>query len=334
MGGDDAPERVVEGALLAVRELGLALELVGPVAELEPRLAREPDRARLAITLVDAPERVGMADRPRDALRKGATSIRIAVERVRTGDVSGLFSAGHTGATIVAGVAGLGMLPGVDRPALAVTIPTARGPAVLLDVGATVDCRPLHLRQFAAMGCAYAQVALGKASPRVGLLSIGEEALKGDQLTREAFRALETSGLPFVGNVEAYDLFDGDADVVVCDGFTGNVALKVSEGVVDAVGAMLREELAASARTRLGAALARPAFRRFATRVDPSEFGGAPLLGVNGLCLVGHGRSSARAVRNGIALASRFAAESLVPRLADAVARLTPCASAQGSLPS
>ena len=325
MGGDDAPARVVEGALLAVRELGLALELVGPVAELEPRLAREPDRARLSITLVDAPEHVGMADRPRDALRKRATSIRVAVERVRTGEVSGLFSAGHTGATVVAAVAGLGLLPGVDRPALAVTIPTARGQAVLLDVGATVDCQPAHLRQFAAMGCAYAQVALGRTAPRVGLLSIGEEALKGDQLTREAFRALETSGLPFAGNVEACNLFDGDADVVVCDGFTGNIALKISEGVVDAVAAMLREELAASAVSRLGAALARPAFRRFARRVDVSEFGGAPLLGVNGLCLVGHGRSSARAVRNGIALASRFAAESLVPRLADAVARLTPC---------
>ena len=332
MGGDDAPARVVEGALLAVRELGLTLELVGPVAELEPRLAREPDRARLSITLVDAPEHVGMADRPRDALRKRATSIRVAVERVRTGEVSGLFSAGHTGATVVAAVAGLGLLPGVERPALAVTIPTARGPAVLLDVGATVDCQPAHLRQFAAMGCAYAQVALGRSAPRVGLLSIGEEALKGDQLTREAFRALETSGLPFAGNVEACNLFDGDADVVVCDGFTGNIALKISEGVVDAVGAMLREELAASAMTRLGAALARPAFRRFARRVDASEFGGVPLLGVNGLCLVGHGRSSARAVRNGIALASRFAAESLVPRLADAVARLTPCP--QGSLSS
>jgi glycerol-3-phosphate acyltransferase PlsX len=214
----------------------------------------------------------------------------------------------------------------VDRPALAVTIPTARGPAVLLDVGATVDCRPAHLRQFAAMGCAYAQVVLGKASPRVGLLSIGEEALKGDQLTREAFRALETSGLDFAGNVEAYDLFEGEADVVVCDGFTGNVALKVSEGVVEAVGTMLREELDASVRTRLGAALAAPAFARFAARVDPSAFGGAPLLGVNGLCVVGHGRSSAQAIRNGLALASRFAAEALVPRLADAVARLAPCA--------
>ena len=183
MGGDDAPARVVEGALLAVRELGLALELVGPVAELEPRLAREPDRARLALTLVDAPEHVGMADRPRDALRKRATSIRVAVERVRSGEVSGLFSAGHTGATVVAAVAGLGLLPGVERPALAVTIPTARGQAVLLDVGATVDCLPAHLRQFAAMGCAYAQVALGRPAPRVGLLSIGEEPGKGYQRT-------------------------------------------------------------------------------------------------------------------------------------------------------
>ena len=168
MGGDDAPARVVEGVLLAVRELGLALELVGPIADLEPRLAREPDRARLSLTLVDAPEHVGMADRPRDALRKRATSIRVAVERVRTGEVSGLFSAGHTGATVVAAVAGLGLLPGVERPALAVTIPTARGQAVLLDVGATVDCQPAHLRQFAAMGCAYAQVALGRTATHTG----------------------------------------------------------------------------------------------------------------------------------------------------------------------
>ena len=322
MGGDDAPARVVEGALLAIRELGLALELVGPVAELEPRLAREPDRARLSLTLVDAPEHVGMADRPRDALRKRATSIRVAVERVRTGEVSGLFSAGHTGATVVAAVAGLGLLPGVDRPALAVTIPTARGQAVLLDVGATVDCQPAHLRQFAAMGCAYAQVALGKAAPRVGLLSIGEEALKGDQLTREAFRALETSGLPFVGNVEGCNLFDGDADVIVCDGFTGNVALKISEGLVDTVEHLLGEELQSTFSTRVGYLLSLRAFRRFRKRVDYSEYGGAPLLGVNGLCLVGHGRSSAKAVRNAVAMAHRFVTFDVIARLEQGIASL------------
>ncbi len=319
MGGDGAPACVVEGAVLAARELDAVIELVGPSDAIEALLARVPDRGALRLAVVDAPGWVEMADRPAAAVRRGrATSIRVAMERLADGRAAGLFSAGHTGATVMAACTTLGMVAGVDRAALAVTVPTPRGAAVLLDVGATVDCRAQHLLHFAVMGAAYARVALGLDAPRVGLLSIGEEALKGNDLTREAFRLLEASGLPFIGNVEARDLFTGQADVVVCDGFTGNVALKVSEGLVETVEAMLEAELGASPASRAGARLAAGAFERFRRRVDSSEFGGAPLLGVDGLCVVGHGRASARAVRSGIGLTHRFAVSGLVPRLAAA----------------
>ena len=210
------------------------------------------------------------------------------------GEAAALFSAGHTGATVMAAHGAFGMLPGVDRPALAATIPTRRSPAVLLDVGANVECRPQHLLQFAVMGSVYARVALGIDAPRVGLLSIGEEETKGNELTREAHQLLKASPLNFIGNVEARDVYSGAADVIVCDGFTGNVALKISEGLVETVEALLGEELSSTFTMRVGSLLSRRALRRFRRRVDYSEYGGAPLLGVAGLAIVGHGRSSAQ----------------------------------------
>jgi glycerol-3-phosphate acyltransferase PlsX len=208
-----------------------------------------------------------------------------------------------------------GMLPGVDRPALAATIPTRQRPAVLLDVGASVECRPQHLLQFAVMGSRYAGVALGVERPRVALLSIGEEASKGNGLTREAHQLLKAAPLQFIGNIEARDVYSGEADVIVCDGFTGNVALKISEGLVDVIEELLSEELSRTITTRVGSLLTRRALRHFRRRVDYSEYGGAPLLGVGGATIVGHGRSSAKAVRNAVAMAYRFAADGFIERI-------------------
>jgi glycerol-3-phosphate acyltransferase PlsX len=239
---------------------------------------------------------------------------------VARGDAAALFSAGHTGATVMAAYGAFGMVSGVDRPALAATIPTRQRPAILLDVGASVECRPQHLLQFAVMGTVHARVALGIEAPRVGLLSIGEEATKGNELTRDAHRLLKAAPLAFIGNVEARDVYSGRADVIVCDGFTGNVALKISEGLVEVMEGLLHEELSSTVTMRVGSLLTRRALRRFRRRVDYSEYGGAPLLGVGGVTIVGHGRSSAKAVRNAIAMAYRFAAGRFIHRVRDEIA--------------
>jgi len=239
---------------------------------------------------------------------------------VAGGEAAAVFSAGHTGATVMAAYAGFGMLPGVDRPALAATIPTRERPAILLDVGASVECRPQHLLQFAVMGAVFARVAFGIEAPRVGLLSIGEEATKGNELTRDAHRLLKTAPLAFIGNIEARDVYCGRADVIVCDGFTGNVALKISEGLVDVIEGLLQDELSRTITLRVGSLLTRRALRRFRRRVDYSEYGGAPLLGVGGIAIVGHGRSSTKAVRNAVAMAYRFAAGGFIHRIQDEIA--------------
>jgi glycerol-3-phosphate acyltransferase PlsX len=318
MGGDLAPRTVVDGAVLAARRPDVAVTLVGDAAVLERELERHLDRAALDLTVVDAPEWVEMTESPAQALRrKPRASVKVAAELVAAGEAAALFSAGHTGATVMAAHGAFGMLPGLDRPALAATLPVsgqARG-VVLLDSGASVECRPAHLVQFAVMGAAFARTALGVADPRVGLLSIGGEASKGNDLTKEAHRLLQSAPVHFVGNVEAGDLYSGSADVVVCDGFTGNIALKVSEGLVETVEGMLREELAETLGTRLGWLLSRRAFRNFRRRVDYAEHGGAPLLGVAGITVVGHGRSSAKAVRSAILMAARLAGAGFIEKL-------------------
>src|SRR3954463_10384808 len=296
MGGDDAPRQVVDGALTAAREADLGVVLVGPVARLEAELGCHPIVDRRRVRLVDAPDTVAMDESPSAALRsKPRTSIRIAAETVARGEAAALFSAGHTGATVMAAHAVCGMLTGVDRPALAATIPTTNGAAVLLDVGASVECRPAHLLQFAVMGRVYVRVALGIETPRIGLLSIGEEATKGNELTREAHRLLKVSVPSFIGNVEARDVYRGQADVIVCDGFTGNIALKISEGLVEVIEGLLKLEL----RLTIG----------------DSDKGGAPLLGVRGVAIVGHGRSGAKAVRNAVVMAQRFASQRFLQRI-------------------
>jgi len=324
MGGDFAPRRVVDGALAAVRHFDLGVTLVGPSATIEAELARHPDVDRARVRIVEAPDVVSMEESPSAALRrKPAASIKVAAEMVARGEAAALFSAGHTGATVMAAHAAFGMLPGVDRPALAATVPTRRRPAVLLDVGASAECRPSHLLQFAVMGSMYARVAFGIDSPRVALLSTGHEETKGNELTREAHRLLKGSALAFIGNIEARDVYSGAADVIVCDGFTGNVALKISEGLVDVVEELLSEELSRTITMRVGSLLTRRALRRFRRRVDYSEYGGAPLLGVAGVAIVGHGRSSAKAVRNAVAMAYRFAGSRFIERVEHEIAAST-----------
>jgi len=316
MGGDTAPGLVVDGALAAARHFDLGVVLVGPVSRIETQVDRHPGVDRSRVRLVEAGGVIGMAESPAAALRrKPNASIRIAAELVARGEASALFSAGHTGATVMAAHAAFGMIRGADRPALAATIPTRERPAVLLDVGASVECRSAHLLQFAAMGSVYARVAFGTEHPRVGLLSIGEEETKGNDLTREAHRLLKGGPLNFIGNVEARDVYSGAADVIVCDGFTGNVALKISEGLVETMEALLREELSSTITMRVGSLLTQRAMRHFKRRVDYSEYGGAPLLGVAGITIVGHGRSSAKAVRNAVAMAYRFASGTLIQRV-------------------
>ncbi len=244
MGGDHAPSSIIDGALAAARHFDVGLLLAGPAAVIRSELARHPDAGALDVDILDAPDVVTMAEAPSAALRrKPRASIRVAAESVAKGDAAALVSAGHTGATVLAAHAAFGMLTGVDRPALAATIPSGDRLGVLLDVGANLECRAQHLLQFAAMGSVFAKVSLGIDRPRIGLLSIGEEEGKGTDLVREAHRLLKASALSFIGNVEAREVYKGNADVIVCDGFTGNIALKVSEGLVDTVERLLGEEL-------------------------------------------------------------------------------------------
>ena len=321
MGGDDGPGSIIDGALVAARHLQIGLLLVGDAGAIERELSRHPAAGALDIRIIHTPDAIGMDESAAAALRrKPRASIRVAAEAVKDGEASAVFSAGHTGASVMAAHGAFGRLPGVDRPALATIIPTRRRPAVLLDSGATVECRPQHLVQFAVMGAAYARLALGCGVPRVGLLSVGEEESKGNELTREAHQLLKLAPVHFVGNVEGRDVYAGEVDVIVCDGFTGNVTLKISEGLVDTVEQLLHDELSSTFGTRVGYLLSRQAFRRFRKRLDASEYGGAPLVGLNGLCVVGHGRSSAKAVRNAVATAARFVEEGLVEKLSREVA--------------
>jgi len=322
MGGDQAPAVTVDGAVAAARHLEVEVVLVGPRTRLREALAAHPDGDRLPISIVDAPDVIGMAESPAAALRrKPGASVKVAAELVARGEASALVSAGNTGATVMASYGAFGLLAGVDRPALATTIPTRERPAVLLDAGANVECRPHHLLHFAIMGGVYARVALGIEQPRIGLLSVGEEATKGNELTREAHRLLKSAPVHFIGNLEGREIYSGVADVIVCDGFTGNVVLKTSEGLVETVEALLGEELQGTFSSQVGYLLSLRAFRRFRRRVDYSEYGGVPLLGVAGLAIVGHGRSSAKAVRNAIATAYRFATNDFIHRVERELAR-------------
>lgn len=311
MGSDHAPHAEIDGALAAARDLGVKVILVGQPEKLEPELKRcgwrgDGDRG---IELVEAAEVIGMGEPVMASVRrKKKSSLRIGTRLVTDGKADGFVSAGNTGAAMATAKMVIGMLPGVDRPALAALIPTkSNKPTLLLDVGANSECKPHHLVQFAIMGDAYSRAVLGTISPIVGLMSIGEEEAKGNDLTKEAFPLLrEMSSLNFMGNVEGRDVFSGDVDVIVTDGFTGNVMLKLSEGLTDAMLSMIKRELTASAVTKAGAMLAKPAFRNIKKRLDYSEHGGAPLLGVRKIVVIGHGSSNARAIRNAIRSVKEF----------------------------
>jgi len=311
MGGDYGPAVIVEGAVAAAREYGASLVLVGDKAAIERELAR-CRASDLALEVRHASQVVGMAEAPSQALRrKRDSSLRVAADLVRDGEAAALVSAGNTGAAMAIAMFVVGVLPGVDRPAIAAVLPNLRGFTVLLDAGANVDPKPKHLVQFAVMGHVYARDILGHANPRVGLLSVGAEEGKGNDLTKEAYDELKDSSLNFVGNVEGRDIYNGRCDVVVTDGFTGNVALKISESLAETLGSMIREELTRDARSRLGAALARRAFDRFKRRVDYTEMGGAPLLGINGAAIICHGASPVKAIKNAVRVAGEWATADL-----------------------
>ncbi len=311
MGGDHGPAVVVEGAVAAVRELGASVVLVGDSAAIE-REVRRLGAGAAAIEIRHASQVVGMAETPSHALRrKRDSSLRIAAELVRDGHAAAFVSAGNTGAAMAVSMFVIGVLRGVDRPAIAAVLPNLKAFTVFLDVGANVDPKPWHMFQFAVMGNVYARDILGVDNPRVGLLSVGEEEGKGNDLTREVYEQLKESSLNFVGNVEGRDIYNGHCDVVVTDGFTGNVALKISESLAVMLQAMIREELTRDLRSRVGAALVLPAFRRFRRRVDYTEMGGAPLLGIDGAAIICHGSSPPKAIRNGIRVAAEWAKAGL-----------------------
>jgi glycerol-3-phosphate acyltransferase PlsX len=329
MGSDRSPEPEIRGAILACRQLDVRVHLVGPEDLLRPKLrealkssARPAfpggpgftgKKPRLPIFMVQASEWISMEDKAAQAVRsKRDSSMRVGLKMVREGRAAGFITAGNTGAAMATAKMVLGSLAGVDRPALTAMLPTVTGqPCVLLDVGANVDCDPENLVQFAVMGHMYAKNVLHVAQPRVGLLSIGEEDSKGNSLTRDTLPLLRGLRLNFIGNVEGRDLFNGHADVVVCDGFVGNVALKTSEGLAKLVSSSLRESLKSTVTSQVGAMLSQKAFKAFKSRLDYSEYGGAPLLGVRGVCVVGHGSSNDRAVMNGIRVAAEFAQASV-----------------------
>jgi glycerol-3-phosphate acyltransferase PlsX len=307
MGSDHAPAVEIEGAVEAAAQYGIPIVLVGQQERIQ-QLLRRHDTASLAIEVAHASEVISMDESAATAARKKKdSSIRVAARLMRDGAISGVVSAGNTGAVMASVKMVLGTLPVVDRPALSTVLPTQKGkPAILLDVGANVDCKPHHLEQFAVMGDIYSRSIFGIRRPRVGLLSIGEEDTKGNELTKEAFKALKQAPINFIGNVEGRDIFKGEIDVIVCDGFTGNVALKLSEGLIDTFATMLRQELEKTIAAKVGYILAEKAFRAFRRRLDYSEYGGAPLLGIKGITIVCHGRSNANAIKNAIRVAHDF----------------------------
>jgi glycerol-3-phosphate acyltransferase PlsX len=318
MGGDHAPDEIVKGALLAAAEYpGVEILLVGREEVLRDLLGSAvPPR----ITLVDAREVVDMTDNALAPLRrKRNSSIRVCANLVAEGKADVMVSAGHTGAAMTSAYKVLGTIEGVSRPALAAVLPSAKGFTVLLDVGANVDAKPANLREFAVMGHFYAQMIFGIAEPRVGLLSIGEEEGKGNELTKETFRVLMETGLNFIGNAEGRDIFNGNADVIVCDGFIGNVVLKASESLAEMMRTLIREEITSTFTRKIGALLAKGAFDGVKKRTDYAEYGGAPLLGVKGGCIISHGRSNAKAVKNAIRVARDFATSQVDTKIREKI---------------
>lgn len=302
MGGDHGPQELITGALLAAEQADVGICLVGDETILAKHVevlaaGREAGRR---LTIVHAPTTIGMDENPVDAIRKKRdSSIMVAFGLAKSGQAAAVVSAGNSGATLAAAVRTLGRLKNVARPGLASIFPTLKGPVVIMDVGANVECRPIHLYQFAVMASAFSRL-YNVDKPRVGLLTIGEESGKGNSLVKETYALLHKSALNFIGNVEGRDVFLGDVDVIVCDGFVGNICLKISEGLAESAMKMLRDEILKSTMAKIGYLLARPAFKNFQKRVDYAEYGGAPLLGIKGIGIICHGKSSAYAIKNAL----------------------------------
>ncbi|MGA2362006.1 MAG: phosphate acyltransferase PlsX [Candidatus Aminicenantales bacterium] len=320
MGGDFGPKVTVEGALRAAEDFGIDILLVG----VEHLIKKEYDCLAPKIsraTIVDAPEAIGMGEGLLSFRKKKASSIRVGAQLVKDGQAEAFVSMGNTGAVVYISREVLGTLRGVDRPALALLVPGVAGPTLLIDVGANANCQPNNLVQFAIMGKIFMETIMALPNPRVGLMSIGEEKSKGNDLVREAFDRLQTSPVNFIGNVEGKDLFSGAADVVVSDGFTGNVALKVSEGVVESVLSMARHEITKNIFAKLGYVLMKRHLKKLYKKVDYSEYGGAQLLGINGVCVIGHGRSNPHAVRNAVGRGREFVLNHVQDRIQTEILR-------------
>lgn len=309
MGGDLGSELPISGALAALAERNdLEIALLGPREVLEQQirhLGGETTELRKRLSIEHAPEIIAMDESPVEAVRrKKNATIMVGFDLVRNQKVDAVISAGNSGATMAAAIRKLGRLPGVSRPGIASFFPTLKKPVMIMDIGANVDCRPQHLQQFAVMAASCAQLLNGKDRPRIGLLSIGEEASKGNALVKETHELLSQSPLNFIGNVEGRDVYKGDVDVIICDGFVGNISLKISEGLADAAMQMLKAEIIKSWRAKIGYLLIKTAFARFRQRVDYAEYGGAPLLGVDGTAIICHGTSDAVAIQNAVFVAA------------------------------
>ena len=330
MGSDRRPKPEIEGAIQAARHYDVRVLLVGPEEILRKELARHPNASELPIEIVHASEVITMEDKAVQAVRaKRDSSIRVGLRLVRDRRAAGFVTAGNTGAAMATAKMVLGAIPGVDRPALAAVFPTIQEKAaVLLDVGANVDCTAQNLEQFAVMGEIYYRAMFGTPRPQVGLLSIGEEESKGNSLTKEAMHLLKQLRLNFVGNVEGRDLYNGEVNVIVADGFVGNVALKTSEGVASLVRYTLKESLKATITRQVGYMLSRSAFADFKKRLDHTEYGGAPLLGVKGVCLITHGSSNANAIKNAIRVAAEFAGHQINGEIEKELAAIRPAVAA------
>ena len=332
MGGDFAPGVVIEAVAAALREIpDVEILLVGHTEKLAFHLQKERLKESDRLHFVHAEEVVEMGEPSTNAIRcKRHSSITVAAELVAKGLADGIVSAGHTGAAVAATKVKLRMTPGVDRPAIATLMPAVGGHFILVDAGANTDCVPLNLAQFAVMGELYAQLIFGIEKPRIGLLSVGGEDVKGNALTKETFKILSKMPINFIGNVEGHDLFDRTADVVICDGFTGNVVLKSSESLASAVGTWLKEALIKGAVRQIGGLLAKNAFHDLKAISNFEEYGGAPLLGIKGVCIIGHGASTPKAVKNAIRVANDFAKHSLPAKISD---RIRECHVAVGDIP-
>ncbi len=323
MGGDYAPEEIVKGCILAYKELGLESYLVGDKDAILSILKREGFKEN-GLKVVHAEEKVEMDEPPSVVLRKKNSSLYLAGMLVRNGEADGLVSAGNTGAVLTVGKFVVGTEEEVERPTIGVALPNPKGKTVLLDVGANVDCKPKHLLQFAIIGHTYAEEILGIKNPRVGLLSIGEEEGKGNELVKETYPLLKASKLNFLGNAEGRDIYAGTFDVIVCDGFVGNVILKASESLGLAVLQMIREEVKKSLLARIGALLMKPALNNFKKKADFTEYGGIPLLGAKKPVIITHGRANAKAIKNAIRVANEFLVHHFNEKLRENLIKLAP----------